>query len=386
VFRSDGATISTDRAFVLFVAGLADLVEELVLFGRFDPDPGRELYVLPERIRFVGLPHYAKLTSVVAVLRSLRAAGARFDEELESLDAVWLFGPHPVALSFARKARRRRKPVFLGIRQDFPAYISRRLPSRRWVWAVPVAWTLEVTFRRLARRIPTVVVGDELARKYRGGQAPVLSTTFSLVRASDIVALDDALARSWQGPLEVLSVGRLDPEKNPLLLIEALARLRERNPRWRLRVVGAGPLAEPMAARIRTLGLESSVDLLGYVPTGPRLWDLYRSSTVFLHVSWTEGVPLVLLEAAAAGLPIVATDVGGVRALLGGGERGMLVPPGSADAVVAALERLNADADLRRVLVERALAHVATQTMDAQLERLRDFFDLNASHARSPSR
>jgi glycosyltransferase involved in cell wall biosynthesis len=382
VFGSDGDRVSTDRAFILFVVGLADHVEELVLFGRLDPEPGQHEYVLPAKVRFVGLPHYPRLTSIGALLRTIRTARWRFASELDSLDAVWLFGPHPVTLFFAWQARRRAKPVFLGVRQDFPKYVSNRLPSRWWAWAVPAAWTLEVMFRRLARRLPTVVLGEELARKYRAGPAPVLSMSFSLVRTSDIVSLDDALARSWEGPLHVLSVGRLDPEKNPFLLIDALARLRERSPRWRLRIVGTGPLAEPLADRVRNIGLGPAVDMLGYVPNGPRLWDVYRSSTVFLHVSWTEGIPIVLLEAEAAGLPIVATDVGGVRAALGDGERGVLVPPGSVDAVVDALERLEADQALRRALVERALQDVATQTFDAQLERLSAFLKVNSS---SPS-
>jgi glycosyltransferase involved in cell wall biosynthesis len=197
--------------------------------------------------------------------------------------------------------------------------------------------------------------------------------SFSLVRPSDIVSLDHALARSWEGPLHVLSVGRIDPEKNPFLLVDALALLRERSPRWRLRIVGTGSLVEPLADRVRKLGLGPAVDLLGYVPNGPALWDIYRSSRVFLLVSWTEGVPIVLLEAEAAGLPIVATDVGGVRAALGDGELGILVPPGSVEAVVDALERLEADQALRRALVERALQDVATQTFDAQLERLSAF-------------
>ena len=88
----------------------------------------------------------------------------------------------------------------------------------------------------------------------------------------------------------------------------------------------------------------------------------------------------------AFGLPVIATPVGGIADYVTDGDNGLLVPPGSVDAVVAALERLEADADLRGVLVERALAHVATQTMDAQLEGLREFFDVNASNARSPSR
>jgi glycosyltransferase involved in cell wall biosynthesis len=374
VFRWEGDALSTDRAFILFVTGLAERLDELVLFGRLDPEPGSSHYVLPKRVRFVALPHYPRMTSVALLARSIRRAVATFDRELSSLDAVWLFGPHPVALFLARRARRRGVPVFLGIRQNFPRYVGHRLPSRWWGWAVGAAWSLELGFRLLARRTPTVVLGEELAKSYEGGAAPVLSTGFSLIRASDVVSLEEAAARPWTGPLQLLSVGRLDPEKNPGLLLETMAALGGTAGRWRLRIVGTGPLREELGRLAASLGLAEAVEFLDYVPSGPELWRLYRSSNAFVHVSLTEGLPLVLYEAQAAGLPIVATDVGGVRAALGDGERGLLVPPRSTTALVTALERLEGDEELRRGLIERSLAHARQETMDAQLDRLQEFF------------
>ena len=61
VYRADNDGLSTDRAFILFLAGLAERVDELVLFGRLHPQPGRAPYALSERMRFVGLPHYARV-------------------------------------------------------------------------------------------------------------------------------------------------------------------------------------------------------------------------------------------------------------------------------------------------------------------------------------
>lgn len=377
VYRSKGDTLSTDLAFVLFIAGLAGRLGELVVFGRLEPTPGRTHYVLPrEGVRFVSLPHYARLTSVTAVARSVLAARAAFDAQLDSLDAVWLFGPHPLALEFARIARRRRIPVFLGIRQDFPRYIGGRLPHAGWAWAIPVAHALERAFLLLARRSPSVVVGEELGRRYRGRGAPVLVTGFSLIRREDVLSLEEALARPWEDDLRLLSVGRLESEKNPLLLPEILLLLREVEPRWRLRVVGDGPMSEAVERRACELGVGDALELAGYVRV-PELWAEYRTASAFLHVSLTEGVPQVLFEAQAAGLPIVATDVGGVAAALGHGESGLLVPPADAAAAAAALERLRREEQLRRRLVEAALANAAVETIDAQLDRVAAFFREN---------
>lgn len=382
-YRSDGETLSTHQAFVRFVTGLPPRVSELVLFGRLDPRPGRSHYALPaERVRFVPLPHYARVTAVGAQLAAVRGTVAAFARELEDLDAVWIFGPHPVALVLASVARRRGKPLFLGVRQDYPTYIANRLPSRKWAWAIPVAHGLDRAFRLLARAAPTVALGDELARKYAGGRAPVLTTGFSLVPRSELASLDEALSKPWDEELRLLSVGRLDVEKNPLLLADALAALRRRDRRWRLTVAGDGPLRPALEDHARELGVSDAVELLGYVASGPALWELYRRSHAFLHVSFTEGLPQVLFEAQAAGLPIVATAVGGVPAALRGGAAGLLVQPADAAAAVAAIERLEADEGLRRRLIAAGLENAAAETMESQLDRVAEFFRGHVEEAR----
>lgn len=379
VYRSDGKTISTDRSFIRFVSALTSYVDELVVFGRLDPAPGRDLYTLPqEGVRFVPLPYYRSVFAIAQLTRAIPRSRRVFARELDQLDAVWLFGPAPFAVLFARIARRRKVSLFLGVRQDYPRYIDNRLPNRIWIWASGIARLLDFAFRRLARRCPTVTVGEELARRYRSGRAPVLATGFSLIRADEIVSADEALARSWEGELRVLSVGRLDPEKNPLLLLDVIEMLRRRDQRWRLAVVGDGPLAAELAKRVHERELDGAVELTGEVANGPELWQQFRSSRVFLHVSQTEGLPQVLFEAEAAGLPIVATDVGGVASALGHGERGLLISPGDAEAAASALERLKTDEELRRKLIIASLAHAREETLDAQLERVASFLGLES--------
>ena len=258
------------------------------------------------------------------------------------------------------------------MRQDYPAYLANRLSGTTRTLGLPTARLLDRSFRRLARTTPTVVVGDALARKYAGG--PVLTTGFSLIRSDEIVDAAEAHGRSWDGDeLRLLTVTRLDPEKNPILLPEILERLRRRDPRWRLTVAGDGPERTAVEERARDLGVAERFEVLGEVANGPALWALYRDAHAFLHVSLTEGLPQVLFEAQAAGLPIVATDVGGVSAALGGGESGLLVRPRDADAAASAVATL-ADRSLRAQLIDAGLARAATETLDAQLDRIVAFF------------
>jgi glycosyltransferase involved in cell wall biosynthesis len=384
--RSVGGALSTRHAFIRFITGLPPRVEELVLFGRLDPVPGAASYAIPEdAVRFVALPHYRRVTALAPMLGSLPRACAAFAAELPSLDAVLVFGPHPVAVAFAALARRRGTPLLLGVRQDYPRYIRNRLPSPGWSWAVPVAHGLDRAFRTLARTSPAIVAGEDLARRYAGG-APVLSTSFSLVSEREVVSTQRADANDWNGTIRLLSVGRLEREKNPLLLVDIIAALNALAPRWRLVVAGDGPLRPALAAAVAARGLDDAIELVGEVPNGPRLWDLYRGSDAFLHVSLTEGLPQVLLEAQASGLPLVATDVGGVAAALGGGARGLLVAPNSAAQVVAALERLAADAALRRRLAAAGLAHARRHTLEAELDRLAAFLAATPASATSSQR
>jgi glycosyltransferase involved in cell wall biosynthesis len=226
-------------------------------------------------------------------------------------------------------------------------------------------------------------VGDELAERYSNG-APVLSTGFSLIAAEDVVDRETAMARSWDGAIALVSVGRLDPEKNPLLLIELMALLEAHEPgRWRLTIVGDGALRGELERAVADRGLGAVVELAGELRSGPELWAAYRSAHAFVHVSLTEGIPQVLYEAAAAGLPVVATAVGGVPAALRDGELGLLVPPRDADALAAALFALAEDSALRARLITAGLEAARAETMEAQLDRVADFLRRVVSESRT---
>ena len=337
-YKRDADGVTGERAFVRFMTGLRPLVQRLVLVGRVDPTPGRSHYPLDAGTEFVGLPYYTSLTHPLGVARSLSGSARSFWRLLDDVDAVWLLGPYIHAFGFAALALLRRRRVVLGVRQDLPRYVRSRHPGSRWMAAA--ADVMEGSFRMLARRLPVVVVGADLAANYSGAPR-LLEIMVSLVPDEAVVDEELALAAASGEVRTLLSVGRLDREKNPLLLLETLADLRSRAPDWRLEVVGDGPMREEMEQRVAELGLQDAVALRGYLPIDGELPRLYRAADVFLHVSWTEGVPQVLLEAFAAGLPVVATDVGGVASAVG--DAALLIAPGDAAAAVAAVERLAGD-------------------------------------------
>ena len=366
VYRQAGGTTYAERAFALFVAALAPETEKLRLIGRLAPGDSDTRYALPPGIELAALPYYRSLADGPAALSSLGRSLRRAWRALDDIDVVWVLGPFPHAVLIAAVALCRRRAIVLGVRQDWPSYVRMRRPGRRWMhWSADL---LEWVWRSLARRLPVVAVGPELSANYRRAPA-VLDLVVSLVPAAELERAP--VARDYDAELHILSVGRLDQEKNPLLLADVLALLHRHDHRWRLRVCGEGDLAEALEQRLAELGLAEQAELLGYVPIGDDLYELYRSSHAFLHVSWTEGFPQVLVEAFACGLPVVATDVGGVRA--GVGSAALLVGPGDPQAAADALEQIARDRDLRARLTRAGRDRASGLTIEAQIERLAAF-------------
>jgi glycosyltransferase involved in cell wall biosynthesis len=366
-YHRSGGTIYAERAFAIFLARLRKSVDRLVVLGRLSPPSGKARYPLGDA-ELIELPFYPRLSQPLraapALVRSLRP----FWRAIDDVDCVWVLGPHALAIGFALLAAARRKRVILGVRQNLPAYVRARHPSRPDLRAF--AFVLEVAFRALARFFPVVVVGPELAHHYRHSRA-LLEIAVSLVSEGEVLSEDEALPRRYDEEIRLLSVGRLEAEKNPLMLAEVLARLNSDDRRWRLTVCGEGDLERPLAHRLAELGQAEHAELIGYVAFGEDLRSLYLDSHVLLHSSWTEGLPQVLLEAFAAGLPVVAADVGGIRAAVG--EAALLVKPGDVSAAAHAAAAVADDSHLRERLIRAGLDYARSRTSEQELRRLSFF-------------
>ena len=143
------------------------------------------------------------------------------------------------------------------------------------------------------------------------------------------------------------TVGRLNPVKDQALMLDAVARLRARGVDVALVLAGDGPLRDALAAQVGRLGLGDRVRLLGDRGDVPAL---LRGLDVFALSSRSEGYSMALLEACAAGLPIVATDVGGNREIVFDGRNGRLVAAGDVEGFADAVAGLVADPALAALM------------------------------------
>ncbi|TAN02998.1 MAG: TIGR03088 family PEP-CTERM/XrtA system glycosyltransferase [Rhodanobacteraceae bacterium] len=172
-----------------------------------------------------------------------------------------------------------------------------------------------------------------------------------------------ALLADFAPPGSVLigNVARLDKVKDQAGLLAAFKLLCERagqQTACRLVIVGGGPEHAALQSRIEQLGLTQTVRLLG---SRGDVAELLAECDVFVLPSIAEGMPVTLLEAMASGLPVVATDVGGVAAVVKNGVTGALVPPGDPSVLADALGAYVVDAALRRRHGEAGHARVAAR-------------------------
>ena len=147
-------------------------------------------------------------------------------------------------------------------------------------------------------------------------------------------------------PLWIVCVARQVKVKNLGLLLDACAELRRRGLEFRCAMVGDGPLHEELKTKRAELGLQTFVQMPGALEQREVL-QWWQHAAVGVLSSENEGMPVCLMEAAACGVPVVAPAVGGIPELVRDGETGLLTKPNDLESLVAALERLLRDKELR---------------------------------------
>jgi colanic acid/amylovoran biosynthesis glycosyltransferase len=181
----------------------------------------------------------------------------------------------------------------------------------------------------------------------------------------------------------IVCVARLKPIKNHALLLEACALLAARGVPFRCVLVGDGPSRPEVEETRSRLGLGDAVELAGPAEQGEVL-RLWQRASVAVLTSEYEGVPVSLMEAAACGVPAVATAVGGVPELIEDGVTGLLAPPGDAEAVAERLERVLLDPALAARLGAAARTRVEREySVGRQVDRLLAVWSGAVSEARA---
>lgn len=172
---------------------------------------------------------------------------------------------------------------------------------------------------------------------------------------------------------KVIAVGRYEYEKNFTTLIDIWAQIAPQYPSWTLEIVGDGPLRETLAQQVAKLGLQSSVLLS---PTSTNIKEHYLSSSIMVMLSEYEGLPMVLLEAQAMGLPIVSYSCKcGPRDVIDNGETGFLIEPHNRIEFADKLSQLMQSEALRFKMSTKALEASNRFSCENVMNKWEDLFE-----------
>ena len=173
--------------------------------------------------------------------------------------------------------------------------------------------------------------------------------------------------------LLLVAAGRLTRQKNFASLLDSLTCLPNNVPKWKCVVAGEGELRSELLEQVRELNLEGRVVLPGHVDG---LRDLLAAADVYCLSSLYEGLPLVMLEAMAASVPVCAFGIRGAADVVTHEREGLLVEPGDTEAFAAGLARLLGDVQLRHRLGEAARSLVrSTYSFDRMVDSLVALYD-----------
>jgi len=234
------------------------------------------------------------------------------------------------------------------------AYANRAGADPRWSWSITLHGPTEffdVVAHKLAAKIAdadAVICISDFARSQVASLAdPATLAKVHTVRCGiDLSAFSPREEQQPASSAEILCVAALSRRKGHAVLLDALPAVLREVPHARLTLAGDGAEREFLEARAAELGIADAVRFLGAVEHD-RMVALYRAADVFSLPSFAEGVPVVLMEAMAMRIPVVATEIMGVPELVDHETNGLLVPPARPDLLAAALVRLLADPALR---------------------------------------
>jgi glycosyltransferase involved in cell wall biosynthesis len=230
-----------------------------------------------------------------------------------------------------------------------------RPPVSHYPFGRQVLTALVRRTNRLVDRI--IVVSNDSRERYLRNYRPDPNAVVAIHNGIDLTRFDSVRPRRAtrdelgldEGDIAAIVVGRMTVGKGHGTLLESIPPAVGAAPDLRFVLVGSGPLEQEIRDEVRSRGLEKRVIFTGFRDDVP---DLLAASDLFVLSSHGESFPLTVLEAMAARLPVVATDVGGVSEAVRHGRTGLMVPAADAAALAEALGRVGADPELRRSMGE----------------------------------
>lgn len=365
---ADGTLWEAEGSFARYIDSLAPYFKEIVLaVPVFDVAPATGTRVRAGNVRLAALPYFPGPRQFYPLLPRVYGRLRRF---VAQCDVIHVRIPTPAAIFVFRLAERMRRPVFNLVVGDYRA-LAPYLPYRgikKLLFSGYVEFE-ERAVSHITRRSLTFVNGAALREKHERDGARVVETKTTTLQASDIRARVDTCQHR---PVRLLTVSRIDPRKGLRVLPAAVSLLRNAGLEVTADIIGppVGLLGEEEGARIvddaAQRGVAQWVRLPGAMPLD-RLMAAYDDYDIFvLPTGPGEGIPRVLMEAMAAGLPVITTAVAGIASLVRHEQNGILLSEATPESLASAVRRLVERADLRQALIRGGYETARAHTLEHQ--------------------
>lgn len=317
-------------------------------------------------ISFAGVPYYVGVSQLLRQWPRVRDA---VHQVICSGDAYLLRVPGVVGDLACSELRRAEYPYGVEVVGDpydvfAPGAVRHPLrPVLRW------RGVRQLTRQCRNAAAATYVTERALQARYPAG-GPSTSASCLVLRADDLAVTPRTY--DGAGPLRVVFVGSLEQYyKAPDVMIQAIALARQHGMDWRLTMVGAGVLRPVLERLVHTLGCDDAIHFTGHLADPAAVRGELDAADLFVLPSRTEGLPRALIEAMAAGLPCVGSDVGGIPELL---PASALVPPGDVQALYHRMADLSADPARMHRMATDNLARAHDYLDDALQQRRNAFY------------
>lgn len=336
-------------------------VDEWVFYGRLEHLAAHKNKYLIEKgnninqIRFVGL--WNRKSGAKALLMSIIQQIRILKKEIEKSDVVYLkFNYFSSYLSTLIPTTWKKYTI---------SHMVGDLDCIQYIYKNPlikiVVAARRILYRRAANRLNLqIFVSEKLKNKYacqRENAIAICENRIKLRQITDKHYDDDSGTK-------LLFVGRLSKEKGVELLIQALAN----TPDVKLSIVGDGIERDKLKKLTEELNLENRVEFLGNVKWGTDLFSVVKNSDCLVLPSYSEGLPLVLVEAMSFGVPVIATDVGGIPEIVDDGVNGFLCKSGDVESLMETIVKF--EKSDKNSLSKNALQTARTYSLDSMNTKL----------------
>jgi len=240
----------------------------------------------------------------------------------------------------------------------------KRVVTRRMDYRVRPGWFTRLLYEDSVDAVVAISQGVRSALQAGGIPTPRLTIIPSGIDTSHFIITDEQRAhqRATQGippdTCVVLAVGALAERKGHATLLQAAALLHHKGERFRYVICGDGPLRASLESQTHTLGLAKDVQFLGFCAD---VTNYLAAADMFVHVPLWEGLGVAVIEALAAGLPVIASHVGGIPELIEHERSGLLVPPLNPEVLAAAIERVRQNLPWAKTLGTHGQSFVRTR-------------------------